>query len=144
MDKKRFAWLLQALKFGAVGVLNTLVDYAVYSLLVLLPFFKEYYLLAQLIGYTCGLVNSLGLNKRWTFKQKERLQRGQLVRFLVVNLLALGVSSLLLFLLREGLWMNLYGAKILATGGSLLVNFIGNKLWVFRGKGEETPKAGNK
>ena len=59
---------------------------------------------------------------------------GQLIRFLLVNLVALGVSSGLLFLLREGIFMNLYGAKLLATIGSLGVNFLGNKLLVFREK----------
>lgn len=51
-----------------------------------------------------------------------------------MNLVALGVSSGLLFLLREGIFMNLYGAKLLATIGSLGVNFLGNKLLVFREK----------
>ena len=132
MQKKGLKLLWQAVKFGLVGVLNTLIDYAVYSLLVLIPFFHEHYLLAQVIGYSCGLINSLGLNKKWTFQQKERLDKGQLVRFVLVNLLALGVSSGLLYLLREGLFMNLYGAKLLATAGSQIVNFVGNKLLVFR------------
>lgn len=68
-----------------------------------------------MLGYSCGLLNSLYFNKRWTFAQKEKMGGGQLIRFLLVNLVALGVSSGLLFLLREGIFMNLYGAKLLAT-----------------------------
>ena len=134
MGAKLRTWFLQAVKFGLVGVMNTAVDYGVYALLVMLPFFREQYLLAQVLGYSCGLLNSLYFNKRWTFAQKERMGKGQLVRFLLVNLVALGVSSGLLFLLREGIFMNLYGAKLLATIGSLGVYFLGNKLLVFREK----------
>lgn len=136
--KKAFAATLwQAVKFGLVGVANTAVDYGVYALLIQLPFFRTHYLLAQILGYTCGLVNSLILNKRWTFAQKERMTPRQLISFLVVNLAALGVSSGLLYVLREGLCMNLYGAKLLSTAGSVLVNFIGNKWIVFRKQAEK-------
>lgn len=134
MDKKKgFAALLrQAVRFALVGVLNTAVDYGVYALLILFAFFQRNYLLAQILGYACGLCNSLFFNKRWTFAQRERMTGRQLVCFVAVNLAALGVSSSLLFVLREGLWMNLYGAKLLSTAGSLFVNFLGNRLFVFR------------
>lgn len=130
----------QAVKFGLVGVLNTLVDYGVYSLLILIPFLHQNYLIAQVIGYGCGVLNSLFFNKRWTFKQKEKMSKKQLLLFIAVNLAALGVSSLLLWALREGLYMNLYGAKLFSIVGSLAVNFLGNKLLVFR-DGKSTARA---
>ena len=122
----------QAVKFGLVGVVNTLVDYGVYTLLLLIPFFKENYVLAQVLGYSAGLINSLVLNKRWTFSQREPMTKGQLASFLLVNLVALAVSTGILVLTQENLQLNRYVGKIIATVGSMAVNFLGNKLLVFR------------
>lgn len=122
----------QAVKFGLVGVINTLVDYGVYTLLLFIPFFKENYVLAQVLGYSAGLINSLVLNKRWTFSQREPMTKGQLASFLLVNLVALAVSTGILVLTQENLQLNRYAGKIIATVGSMAVNFLGNKLLVFR------------
>lgn len=122
----------QAVKFGLVGVVNTLVDYGVYTLLLFIPFFKENYVLAQVLGYSVGLINSLVLNKRWTFSQREPMTKGQLASFLLVNLAALAVSTGILILTQENLQLNRYVGKIIATVGSMAVNFLGNKLLVFR------------
>lgn len=124
--------LVQAVKFGLVGVVNTLVDYGVYTLLLFLPFFKENYVLAQVLGYSAGLCNSLVLNKRWTFAQREPMTKGQLAGFLLVNLAALAVATGILVLTQESLQLNRYIGKIIATAGSMAVNFLGNKLLVFR------------
>ena len=74
MEKLK-ALFVQAVKFGLVGVINTLVDYLSYTLLLFIPFFAENYVLAQIIGYSLGLCNSLVLNKRWTFAQREPMTR---------------------------------------------------------------------
>lgn len=124
--------LAQAVKFGLVGVLNTLIDYAVYTVLLFIPFFRRWYVLAQAIGYTAGLCNSLVLNKRWTFAQREAMTKAQLLLFLAVNLAALLVSTLVLVLTQEMLGLNPYVGKIVATVFSMAVNFVGNKLIVFR------------
>lgn len=131
MDKLK-KLLAQAVKFGLVGVLNTVIDYAVYSLLLFIPFFKRWYVLAQALGYTAGLCNSLVLNKRWTFAQREPMTRVQLLLFLAVNLAALLVSTLVLVLTQETLRLNPYLGKVVATAFSMAVNFVGNKLIVFR------------
>ena len=122
----------QAVKFGLVGVLNTLIDYAVYSLLLLIPFIGEHYVIAQVAGYCAGLGNSLILNKKWTFAQKERVSRRQLVTFLAVNLAALGVSTAVLVVTQEWLGLGRYVGKIVATVFSMTVNFLGNKIMVFK------------
>lgn len=123
--------VMQAVKFGLVGVLNTVIDYAVYSLFLLIPFFRRYYVVAQVAGYASGLINSLGLNKRWTFAQRAPMTRMQLAAFLLVNLAALLVSTLVLVAAQEMLGLNLYLGKIVATVFSMAVNFVGNKLIVF-------------
>ena len=125
MEKLK-ALFVQAVKFGLVGVINTLVDYLSYTLLLFIPFFAENYVLAQIIGY------SLGLNKRWTFAQREPMTHRQLACFLAVNLAALAASTGILVLTQERMQMNRYVGKAISVVGSMAVNFVGNKLLVFR------------
>ena len=131
MDKFK-KLIAQAVKFGLVGVVNTLVDTGVYSLLMLIPLFKQYYVAAQVLGYCAGVANSLVMNKRWTFSQKEPMTRRQLILFLLVNLAALGVSTGILVLTQEKLGMNRFAGKIVAVVCSMGVNFLGTKLMVFK------------
>ena len=131
MDKLK-KLIQQAVRFGLVGVLNTLIDYAVYSLLLFIPFIREHYVIAQVLGYSAGLANSLYCNKRWTFAQKERMSRAQLIAFLAVNLAALGVSTAVLVAAQEWIGLGPYIGKIVATVFSMAVNFLGNKIIVFK------------
>ena len=72
------------------------------------------------------------LNKRWTFAQREPMTRRQLACFLAVNLAALAASTGILVLTQERMQMNRYIGKAISVVGSMAVNFVGNKLLVFR------------
>src|SRR6202521_4662577 len=56
---------VQLVKFGIVGVSNTLLAFAVYTLL--LKVFGVWYVAASGIGFAVGAVNGFLLNRRWTF-----------------------------------------------------------------------------
>jgi putative flippase GtrA len=118
----------QFVKFNLVGLLNTAIDVAVFALLTWLGVF---YILAQCISYGLGMVNSYTLNKYWTFAQKGRLEPKQILRFTVLNLGSLLLSIGLLALLKDHLALNVLIAKLITTVGTTLINFVGNKLWVF-------------
>jgi putative flippase GtrA len=55
----------QFVKFGIVGVTNTLLTLAVYTLL--LEVLRLYCVAASGIAFAVGTVNSFLLNRRWTF-----------------------------------------------------------------------------
>ena len=57
--------LVQFVKFGIVGVSNTLLTFAIYT--VLLKVFGVWYLAASAIGFVVGAINGFLLNRRWTF-----------------------------------------------------------------------------
>ena len=127
MDKKSF---FQLIKFGMVGVMNTLVDFIVYQVLV---YFGLHYAVAQCISYSCGLLNSYFFNSRWTFKETKKYTKQEFARFILVNLVSLGISVLLLRLCYEvlGITSDLV-AKLIVTALVMVINFIGNKLFVFK------------
>src|SRR5271166_4452343 len=59
--------LVQFVKFGIIGVSNTLLTFAVYTLL--LKGFGVWYLAASAIGFVVGATNGFLWNRRWTFRE---------------------------------------------------------------------------
>ena len=122
--------LKKFIKFGITGVMNTLVDFVIYSLLTFGLSVNLY--LAQAVGDGCGMINSYVVNRRWTFRTKERFFSSEAIRFFVLNLIMLGLSVLLLGFFSQYLGMGKFYGKVASTCVVMVVNFTANKLWVFR------------
>lgn len=120
--------IYEFIKFALVGLLNTGVDVAIFFLLTRIGI---QYVAAQVVSYSCGAANSYLLNKVWTFRSCG-LSYAEIVRFTTVNLISLGISVVVLRLLHGTAGLELAAAKGGATVCALAVNFLGNKLWVFR------------
>ena len=132
-DKAWRAGMIQFLKFNAVGLLNTFIDFAVFTLLHSLGMLNTP---AQIISYSAGTANSFFWNKKVTFKGANSggnsgFDRMQLVRFIVLNLLVLGISVLLIHLLTDRLGVQVLMAKVLVTFITVIINFFGSRKWVF-------------
>ena len=121
--------MVQFVKFAVVGVLNSAIQYLVF--LFLYSFTGTQYLLASIIGYLAGMINSYILNRRWTFGSRSQKLFTELSRFVAVNLVSLGVNLGLLYLLVSTGVMIPQWAQVVAIVGSTLVNFVLNKVWTF-------------
>lgn len=118
---------LEFLKFCLVGAVNTGIDLAVFAVLSSWGFPL---LLAHSLSYTCGGLNSFLLNRTWTFKQGGQ-PTGQLIKFLLLNLLTMMLTyGLLVTSYNYFAWPMLI-CKLVATGAGLVLNFTGSRLWVF-------------
>ena len=115
------------MKFGLIGILNTLITIGSYMLFVYLGM---NYIIANVIGYGIGVINSYYWNKNWVFQVSSN-QRNIFVKFVVVNLITLVINTLALYILANYLDMHPYLAQIFATGFGLLINFFLNKKWTF-------------
>lgn len=126
---------LEFIRFGLVGVMNTGVDFLVFTLLIALGM---HYLAAQTMAYAAGTLNSYAVNKLWTFRGQgsargdRRRLGGELLRFVALNGASLLLSLALLYLLKDGLGFPALLAKLLVTVCTVVVNYAGSKLWVFR------------
>lgn len=122
--------LAKMVKFGITGVVNTAVDYAVFFLLARLLGFNAY--AAQAVSYGAGMLNSYFVNRSWTFRTGARFFSPQLVRFVVTNLVVLGVSMLLLKFFMEILSVDMMLAKLITICVTMALNFVISRLWVFK------------
>ena len=122
MNEKLKKLIIQFIKFGCVGVSNTLVSVAVY--------------LGNAIGFILGTLNAYIWNSKFVFK-KGRCEKNLSV--VIKTYLSYGFSLLvsegLLFLWVEILSISDVIAPILNLCVTVPLNFLLNKLWVY-GKGE--------
>ncbi len=125
--------LWRFVKFGITGVMNTLVDFGVYTLLVELFSVNMY--VAQIISYCCGMLNSYLVNRKWTFKTQSKVVSGELWRFILLNLSMMLLGMGVIWLGTQWLHCSPVLAKLLSSGVTLVVNFLVSNFWVFRNKG---------
>lgn len=129
--KKYWGLLKQFIKFNIVGILNTLVDLGVFALMTGPAHLGD--TLAKTISYSCGVLNSYLWNSNWTFKSERKRTPREVLLFLLVNLVSYGASIAILYACRE--WLHIGNSTVrnlIATPISVVINFVGNKLFVFR------------
>ena len=130
--EERRALVLQFVKFGLVGVSNTLVSWAVYYLFLWLN--EDLYMAGTVAGTVVSIYNAFFWNDRFVFKGGDRDRKSRLKR-LGKTYVSYGFTSLLSIAL---VWaeVNLLGiSKALAPIVTLVVtiplNFLINKFWTF-------------
>lgn len=134
---------LQFGKFALIGFLNTGIDFAILNLLMwsfgiysgsLLAFFN-------VVSFSVAVANSYFWNKYWVFRARETEDKAvEFTKFLIVSIIGISINTLIvysfatyltpLFGISPALWANI--GKVLASGVSLMWNFAGYKLFVFR------------
>lgn len=121
----------QFIKFAMVGVVNTTTSFTIYFMAT--RWLEIPPLLANAIAFVVAVTVSYLLNKRWTFRDTRRASAGQYSRFVMINIVGLGLSEAIIATLHHGLGWN----DIIAFFGAVLIvmfwNFGGNKLWTFSG-----------
>ena len=136
MQNALFAKLWQFVKFGIVGLSNTLISLAVYEVLV--QGFGCYYLLANAIGLIISVINAYYWNNRCVFGDGQKKNLGEHVRMYLRSLTAYGgafvLDSLLLVLWVEGIGLSEAIAPVLNLCITIPLNFLVNKYWTFRKK----------
>jgi putative flippase GtrA len=119
----------QFVKFGIVGVSNTLLFLGVYTLLF--KVFGVFYLLASGIAFAVGATNGFLLNRAWTFEGHvgDALTP---VRWTVVQGCGLGLDLLLLYVLVDGAGLDKLVAQAMAIVVVVVLTFFANRAWTFR------------
>jgi putative flippase GtrA len=103
-------------KFAVVGVVNTAIDFVIFTALVSGASWSP--VLANVVSYSCAIANSFLLNKHWTFSERRRHGRTirQFVLFVGFNLIGLVLSTTIVWAFAQHLGaLQAKGVSVLAT-----------------------------
>jgi len=120
----------QAIKYGVVGVMNTLITAIVIWLLT-----KKFFVadeLANAIGFIAGVVNSFVWNKKWTFNS-IRGWWSSAVRFGGVFAICYVLQlSLFIYLKWQFPTVDPYYFQLTGMAFYTVINFVINKFYTFK------------
>ena len=133
--------LIQFFKFGIVGFFNTVLSYAIYSVLV---YIGLHYLIANIINFFISVLNSFFWNNKYVFKKSDDQRRNvfhSLIKtYISYAFTGLILQNLFLFLFIDILHISKYLAPLFGLVITIPLNFIMNKLWAFRSIKENKDK----
>jgi putative flippase GtrA len=117
----------QFIKYGLVGVTNTLAYMAVYAIAVSAG---VWYIAASALAFGVGATNGYLMNRSWTFRHTGE-HRTTVSRYVVVQVGGLLTDLGLLWVLVEGLGMDKVVGQAIAIVLVVLGMFVANRYWTF-------------
>lgn len=134
IDKKS---IFQFIKFGIVGLSNTIISYVVYLILIK---FGIHYLIASGAGFVVSVLNSFFWNNKYVFTAKNDEVRNPwktlAKTFISYAGTGLILSNILLVFWIEILKLPDWIGPILNLVITVPLNFVLNKLWAYKTKKE--------
>ncbi len=140
ISEENWEKFLQFVKFGIVGVSNTVVSYVIYVISLLLfqrqGLFPEVdYLIAQMIAFALSVLWSFYWNRKYVFQDGGE----QVIwwKALIKTYISYAFTGLFLNTILSYFWVNwLHVSKLVAPIANLLIsvplNFVLNKFWAFK------------
>ena len=129
----------QIIKFGLVGVLCTLIDFACYTgcNVIGIP-----YLISGVIGFTVSVIFNYILSMRYVFLRREDISRSrEFIVFVILSVVGLLLNEFLLYVCVDLIYMQMAWmqemfnrdiaeivAKLCATVVVMIYNFVSRKL----------------
>lgn len=136
-----FKSFMQFVKFGVVGLSNTLISYLIYVISLLIfrnmgILLKSGYLVAQVVAFVLSVLWSFYWNNKLVFTLQEGEERSvvkALVKtFISYSFTGLFLSSVLLVLWVQVMHISEFVAPIINLLVTVPLNYFINKFWAFR------------
>ncbi len=121
--------VIQMIKFGVVGVSNTLVSLFVYYAFVLYD--TELYLVGNVAGFIVGVANSYYWNNKYVFRGKKNHLTSLFRTYLLYGSTTV-LSTVLLYVLVNDCSVSEYIAPLITTAITLPLNYLLSKYWAFK------------
>ncbi|PWR09706.1 polysaccharide synthesis protein GtrA [Micromonospora acroterricola] len=124
-------FIREALKFGIVGGINTVINYAVFNVLAL-TVFADGQLKATVIATVVATITSYLMNRHWTYRDRPKSAlRREYVLFFLFNATGLLIELGVLAAAKYGLGVHgLLALNVAKTGGVLLATLF--RFWSYR------------
>lgn len=116
------------IKFSIVGFSNLFISLAVYYILI---FLSINYQIANTVGFLVATFNSYFWNKLWVFKNNKN-KISDIIKFYIVCLSSWLLSTVLLYIWIQKLGISDKIAPIVNLCITTPLNYLMNKLWVFK------------
>jgi putative flippase GtrA len=139
---KKIHFALQFAKFGAVGAFNTFLDWGVLNFLIVLTSSADgsAYSIFKGISFIVAAVSAYFWNKYWTFDSNKKSDSKEILTFSIVTVIGgiinISLASLIVWVFRDFQIMTpeqlANAGALVATMISLIWNFIGYKIFVFK------------
>lgn len=121
--------LRQLVRFGAVGALCFVIDYAL--LIALTELFSIDYLISGGISFAISVIINYDLSMRYVFHgQKQHSQAAEMVGFIGLSISGLVLNEILMYLIVENGGLHYTLAKIIVTAIVMVYNFITRKIFL--------------
>lgn len=121
----------QIARFGVVGVIAFVIDYAV--LLLLTEVCGIHYLISSAAAFLVSVIFNYILSIAFVFEtDKSQSKTAQFTLFVLMSAGGLGVNQLMMWLLSDVLFIPYQLSKFVATGVVMIYNFVTRKLFLER------------
>jgi len=154
---QKYPSLKQMLKFGMIGIINTLIDFAIYIFLTRgFGFWMDHYLWANFISFMISISITFDMVREWIFrlpglpddgmeenniklpKEIERMIHLQYFKFLLVSFMGFMGHQCGLYLSVEFLYIHDILAKAFMAFIIWILRFNVHRFWTFSHKGQTT------
>lgn len=124
---------VQVLRYGIAGLTAAAIDTGLLALLTEL-FGERLLLLWTAIAFAAGLATTYLMSINWVFSNRTMGQKAELLIFIVIGLIGLGLTELLVWVFAIQLDWHYLLAKITAATTVFIWNFSAKKLLLFRNR----------
>lgn len=121
--------LKSIIKFGSVGIINTLINWTIFFILNLIG---VDYIFANICAYSIATINSYILNSKWVFNYINGSRIKALIKFVLLNLIGVILNTIILYILVDKFNINKMFSLIITTSIVMIINYMTNKFWVFK------------
>lgn len=121
--------IIQFIKFGIVGVSNTLISLLIYYVLI---YFNINYVIANTIGFVVSVLNAYYWNNKYVFNKSDKGNLKPLIKTFTSYGITFVLSTVLLIIMVDYLNISQILAPILNLIITIPLNFMLNKFWAFK------------
>jgi len=124
----------QIMRFGIVGVIAFVIDYAV--LLLLTEVVGIHYLVSSAIAFLVSVIFNYILSITFVFETDKRKSKGaQFGLFAIMSAGGLGINQMMMWLVSDVMFVPYQLSKFVATAVVMVYNFVTRKLFLERKEG---------
>ncbi|MFA0816580.1 MAG: GtrA family protein [Anaerofustis sp.] len=129
-DGKFQKLLKQFIKFGIVGVSNTLISLAIYYLFVYIS--SDLYIWGNTVGFVISVLNAYYWNNKYVFKKSSKGNIKPLLKTYICYGSTFLLGTLLLYVMVHYLSISAWIAPLINLVITIPINFFLNKIWAFK------------